>query len=38
LARFRRRTKCYSKNLEMMILSLKLLMAKQNKLLSIQIY
>jgi insertion element IS1 protein InsB len=38
LARFRRRTKCYSKNLEMMMLSLKLLMAKQNKSLSIQIY
>jgi insertion element IS1 protein InsB len=38
LARFRRRTKCYSKNLEMVMLSLRLLMAKQNKLLSIQIY
>jgi len=38
LARFRRRTKCYSKCVNMMILSLKLLMAKLNGTLSIQIY
>jgi insertion element IS1 protein InsB len=30
LARFRRRTKCYSKSIEMMEYSLKLLMAKRN--------
>jgi len=35
LARFRRRTKCYSKSTEMITLSLKLLMAKKNKLISI---
>jgi insertion element IS1 protein InsB len=38
LARFRQRTKCYSKSIEMMILSLKLLMAKINGMLYIQIY
>lgn len=38
LARFRRKTKCYTKSLEMMILSLKLLMAKRNNTLSMQIY
>jgi insertion element IS1 protein InsB len=38
LARFRRKTKCYSKSVEMMTLSLKLLMAKRNNLLSIQTY
>ncbi|MDR3235133.1 MAG: IS1 family transposase, partial [Prevotellaceae bacterium] len=38
LARFRRRTKCYSKSAEMIIYSLKLLMAKRNNLLSIQTY
>jgi insertion element IS1 protein InsB len=38
LARFRRKTKCYSKSIEMIIYSLKLLMAKRNNLLSIQIY
>lgn len=38
LARFRRKTKCYSKSVEMMICSLKLLMAKRNNLISIQIY
>lgn len=38
LARFRRRTKCYSKSLEMVDLSLKLLMAKKNKMLTIQSY
>ena len=38
LARFRRKTKCYSKSVEMMTLSLKLLMAKRNNLISIQIY
>ncbi|MDR2651885.1 MAG: IS1 family transposase, partial [Prevotellaceae bacterium] len=37
-ARFRRKTKCYSKSMEMMILSLKLLMAKRNNLISIQTY
>ena len=38
LARFRRRTKCYTKSIEMMELSLKLLTAKRNKTISIQIY
>lgn len=38
IARFRRKTKCYTKSLEMMILSLKLLMAKRNNVLSMQIY
>lgn len=38
LARFRRKTKCYTKSLKMMILSLKLLMAKRNNMLSMQIY
>jgi insertion element IS1 protein InsB len=38
LARFRRKTKCYSKSTEMMICSLMLLMAKRNNLISIQIY
>jgi len=38
LARFRRKTKCYSKSMEMMTCSLKLLMAKRNNLISIQIY
>lgn len=38
LARFRRKSKCYSKSIEMMELSLKLLMAKRNKLISIQSY
>lgn len=38
LARFRRKTKCYTKSLEMMILPLKLLMAKRNNILSMQIY
>jgi len=38
LARFRRQTKCYSKSVEMIVCSLKLLMAKQNGMLSIQIY
>jgi insertion element IS1 protein InsB len=38
LARFRRKTKCYSKSVEMMIYSLMLLMAKQNNLISIQNY
>jgi insertion element IS1 protein InsB len=37
-ARFRRKTKCYSKSTEMMTLSLMLLMAKRNKLISIQTY
>ena len=35
LARFRRKTKCYSKSVEMMTLSLKLLMAKRNNLIKI---
>ncbi len=38
LARFRRKTKCYTKSLEMMILSLKLLMAKRDNILSMKIY
>ena len=38
LARFRRKSKCYSKSMEMMNLSLKLLMMKRNNLLSIQTY
>ena len=38
LARFRRKTKCYSKSVEMMTCSLQLLMAKRNKLISMQIY
>ena len=38
LARFRRKTKCYSKSVEMMTYSLQLLMAKRNKLISMQIY
>ncbi len=38
LARFRRKTKCYTKSIAMMELSLKLLMAKRNKTISIQIY
>ena len=37
-ARFRRETKCYTKSLEMMILSLKLVMPKRNNVLSMQIY
>jgi insertion element IS1 protein InsB len=37
LARFRRKTKCYSKS-EMMTLSLQLLMTKRNKTISIQNY
>ncbi len=37
-ARFRRKTKCYTKSIEMMELSLKLLMPKRNKTASIQIY
>ena len=35
LARFRRRTKCYSKSEEMIILSLKLFFAYRNKTLSL---
>jgi insertion element IS1 protein InsB len=35
-ARFRRKTKCYSKSVEMMTLSLQLLMAKRNKSISMQ--
>lgn len=35
LARFRRRTKGYSKSQEMIVLSLKLLMAKRNKWITI---
>jgi insertion element IS1 protein InsB len=38
LARFRRKTKCYSKSEEMIKYSLQLLMAKRNNLISIQIY
>ncbi|MBK5719867.1 IS1 family transposase, partial [Dysgonomonas sp. Marseille-P4677] len=38
LARFRRNSKCYSKSSVTMELSLKLLMAKRNKLISIQSY
>ena len=38
LARFRRRTKCYSKSQLMMELSLKLLMAKRNNLISMEVY
>jgi len=38
LARFRRKTKCYSKSVEMMTYSLQLLIAKRNKLISMQIY
>ncbi len=38
LTRFRRKTKCYTKSIEMMELSLKLLMAKRNKTISMQIY
>ncbi len=34
LARFRRKTKCYSKSIEMMGISLNLLMAKRNNLIS----
>ncbi|MDR1226692.1 MAG: IS1 family transposase, partial [Prevotellaceae bacterium] len=37
-ARFRRKTKCYSKSEEMIKYSLQLLMAKRNNLISIQIY
>ena len=38
LARFRRKTKYYSKCVKMMELSLTLLMAKRNNLISIQTY
>ena len=38
LARFRRRTKCYSKSEKMIEYSLLLLMAKRNNLISIQTY
>ena len=38
LARFRRKTKCYSKSEKMMEYSLSLLMVKRNNLLSIQTY
>ena len=38
LARFRRKTKYYPKSIEMMELSLKFLMAKRNKLISMQSY
>jgi insertion element IS1 protein InsB len=38
LAWFRRKTKCYSKSLEMMIFSLKLLMDKRNNVISMQRY
>jgi insertion element IS1 protein InsB len=38
LARFRRKTKCYSKCEKMIEYSLILLMAKRNKLISMQIY
>ena len=38
LARFRRRTKCYSKSVEMMTVSLMLFMAKRNNYISIQTY
>ena len=38
LARFRRKTKCYSKSEQMINYSLMLLMAKRNKLISIQTY
>lgn len=38
LARFKRRTKCYSKSLEMLEISVKLLMAKKNNQLSILSY
>ena len=35
LARFRRKTKCYSKSMEMLALSVNMLIMKRNKLLSI---
>jgi len=35
LARFRRKTKCYSKSMEMLILSVKMLIMRRNKQLSI---
>lgn len=38
LARFRRKTKCYTKSLEMLKISIKLLIAKQNNQLSILSY
>jgi len=38
LARFRRKTKCYSKSEKMMEYSLLLLMAKRNNLIPIQTY
>jgi len=38
LARFRRKTKCYSKSEKMIEYSLILLMAKRNNLISIQTY
>jgi insertion element IS1 protein InsB len=38
LARFRRKTKCYSKSEKMIEYSLILLMAKRNKLISMQSY
>ena len=38
LARFRRKTKCYSKSEQMINYSLKLLMAKRNNEISIQTY
>jgi insertion element IS1 protein InsB len=38
LARFRRKTKCYSKSEKMIEYSLMLLMAKRNNLISIQTY
>jgi len=38
LARFRRKTKCYSKSEDMLKYSVALLMAKRNKLITIQTY
>lgn len=38
LARFRRKTKCYTKSIEMMIYTLKLFFAKKNNMLSILNY
>jgi len=38
LARFRRKTKCYSKSEDMLKYSLMLLMAKRNNLITIQTY
>ncbi|MDR1984730.1 MAG: IS1 family transposase, partial [Prevotellaceae bacterium] len=38
LARFRRKSKCYSKSENMIVYSLMLFMAKRNNLISIQTY